>query len=473
MKKGFAVILATSLALTGCLFVNNGVASNPGTTTTKPGAINPVIKSLTANPTSLSQPGQSISIQVDAYDPKGESLRYTWSATGGTLSTTTGTLVNWKSPNVPATYTVLVLITNDSGGTAAGNLNIQVNSDGSSTVSNSTINNSGSSGTGSNQQSTLDWAIVSPGIPFNDSFFTSYSSGWVVGGTNESGKSTGYVRHTTDGGRTWQAQEVGDRALTSLHFVDQNQGWVGGYNGRLYKTADAGATWTAKSFGRDATVAGLYFTDASKGYLLARGNDNYAYIFTTSDSGDSWTEALKEGTGSPYDHRIDDLINGTLNGALFLAGSYGGNTTKRFLDGGLSPVSPALEFGYVSPALGAPSTLMAILRNSSDLYKSTNGGASWSKQNYQVTNGSIYEERKWAGLAMLSQSEGLGYLGNAIVDSSDGGATWNILTTAEISRNSSPGANYHVRFFGFDRRHGWFSDYSTTGNKQLLRIGSQ
>jgi hypothetical protein len=93
----------------------------------------PIIASLTASPTNLTQPGQEVAFHIEAVDLSG-TPSYTWSATGGTLTTTAGTRVGWRSPSQPGRYTVLVLVTSQSGGATTGAVNIEVRRDGTAEV---------------------------------------------------------------------------------------------------------------------------------------------------------------------------------------------------------------------------------------------------------------------------------------------------------------------------------------------------
>lgn len=94
-------------------------------------ATNPVIHAFTANPSNFVPAGQPITFQVVAHDPADQPLQYNWSATGGTLSATTGQLIVWNPPEKPGTYTVSAMISNARGGATSGHQNLIVQADGS------------------------------------------------------------------------------------------------------------------------------------------------------------------------------------------------------------------------------------------------------------------------------------------------------------------------------------------------------
>ncbi|MDI6872218.1 MAG: PKD domain-containing protein [Bacillota bacterium] len=62
--------------------------------------------------------GQTIPLSVTASDPDGDALSYAWTKTGGTLSATSGTAVNWTAPS-SGSANVTVTITDGKGGTAS------------------------------------------------------------------------------------------------------------------------------------------------------------------------------------------------------------------------------------------------------------------------------------------------------------------------------------------------------------------
>ncbi|MGE5707507.1 MAG: Ig-like domain-containing protein [Bacteroidota bacterium] len=96
---------------------------------------NPLITSFTANPLNAVEPGQAITFAVDVLDEDHDTLKYTWTATGGTLSTNTGRMVSWVPPARAGIYTILVSISDGKGGTAEGAQNVIVRSSGVPAVS--------------------------------------------------------------------------------------------------------------------------------------------------------------------------------------------------------------------------------------------------------------------------------------------------------------------------------------------------
>lgn len=82
--------------------------------------------------------------------------------------------------------------------------------------------------------------------------------------------------------------------LKTVHFIDDNKGFIGGSGGTLLKTSDAGKTWQkAPSFTKD-TILEIVFTDQKTGWILCErdifslGNMAPSYLMKTTDGGKSW-----------------------------------------------------------------------------------------------------------------------------------------------------------------------------------------
>jgi photosystem II stability/assembly factor-like uncharacterized protein len=84
-------------------------------------------------------------------------------------------------------------------------------------------------------------------------FFIDKNNGWAVGeGVSTPNKEQnqkqnnqkGVVLHTTDGGKKWGLERVGEKEgfYRYVYFTDSNNGWIAS-NRKLYKTNDKGKTW--------------------------------------------------------------------------------------------------------------------------------------------------------------------------------------------------------------------------------------
>ncbi len=91
---------------------NGGTASGRKTVRVQPlPKVNqaPSITSLTGSPVTLG-PNESAAVSVNATDPDGDALTYSWSApNGGTITGTTAN-VSWTAPSTPGTYDVTVIV---------------------------------------------------------------------------------------------------------------------------------------------------------------------------------------------------------------------------------------------------------------------------------------------------------------------------------------------------------------------------
>ena len=75
--------------------------------------------------------------------------------------------------------------------------------------------------------------------------FLDAQTGWAVGVSEdwETGVETGWVLHTTDGGKTWtRVPGLDDAVPYAVRFSDAQHGWIGGDNG-VWATSDGGTTW--------------------------------------------------------------------------------------------------------------------------------------------------------------------------------------------------------------------------------------
>ncbi len=129
-------------------------------------------------------------------------------------------------------------------------------------------------------------------LKLTDVYFASAEEGWVSG-------DHGTILHTSDGGKTWQAQLGGDpqsqeRPIDHLRFEDARHGWAlqpAGGGVKLLRTTD-GENW--EQAGTPPLQFGLIeyqFVSPSVGLLLD-ANANGSRIYRTTDGGRTWKETF-------------------------------------------------------------------------------------------------------------------------------------------------------------------------------------
>jgi len=139
MKK-LILLSLLALSLAGCDTRQNVVVNTPNTGTPE-SKVNrkPIVQQMNANPTNVSRKDDIISFKVVAVDEDGDILKYVWSATKGTLSSTQGEIITWmpqKSDGSLETGVAIisVLVSDNKGGTDTSSVNVTIDSSGSAKV---------------------------------------------------------------------------------------------------------------------------------------------------------------------------------------------------------------------------------------------------------------------------------------------------------------------------------------------------
>lgn len=135
MKRTFKLFLAVTFTIAGAGCTAQGFSFTPTGQATPAPSKQPIVQSFTSNPSSGGDWTQVYTFNVQAHSPGNNVLSYQWTATGGTLSSTTGQLTSWTPPKKEGTYTVQVQVLDSvTGGSAAAAANITVNGSGSVTI---------------------------------------------------------------------------------------------------------------------------------------------------------------------------------------------------------------------------------------------------------------------------------------------------------------------------------------------------
>lgn len=119
---------------------------------------------------------------------------------------------------------------------------------------------------------------------------------YMVGFINENFGITvgahGEIHYSGDGGQTWPGGENNSLCRYCLDIVDENTAWCGGNGNNVRVTGDGGKTWTAVSdINLDTSHSNITFVDATTGWIAS-----FSKLAGTSDGGKTWTDIpLPEG----------------------------------------------------------------------------------------------------------------------------------------------------------------------------------
>lgn len=278
-----------------------------------------------------------------------------------------------------------------------------------------------------------NWFVAADDNDFTDDFISLYFINENMGYASLRNKE---LYKTTNGGENWEMIGDPDQLVYTFFFVDENTGYVGGYNGTLYKTTDGGESWESVEFQDDyfdhTNIYGLYFFDENVGFTVG----NRGRITKTIDGGQTWSE---------YSPTYDDA-----NQISFPVPEIGyirlqTHDIFKSTDHGMTweNIGPPLAgkktgpFQFIDENIGY---VIAGGEHISDpkefVYKTTDGGLSWSPTNggnpleADIGINSIYFLNEQNGFA-----SGNRYAANKrVFRTTDGGATWVLVGEKRLTK---------------------------------------
>ena len=227
--------------------------------------------------------------------------------------------------------------------------------------------------------------------------FPDAMQGWIVG-------QEGIILHTADGGDSWSPQSSGvDTYLMAVDFADAQNGCAIGQDSTVLTTMDGGNTWTSVNFTltRDAGCAHNFFALKMLGPKTICITGDMGRVFLTNDTGQSWTEAPTK----LFDKEIGEgrtlyalatsgnkLVAIGIDGTLITSADVG-KTWNRGSSGTRDPdffcLAMVDDFGISAGSGG-------------NVIQTTNGGASW-----QIVKTPENVHKSWlSGIALKKNSAG-------------------------------------------------------------------
>ena len=284
------------------------------------------------------------------------------------------------------------------------------------------------------------WTEVNRGITYGSGISTGYEhflclaidpikSQTIYAGTEENG-----VFKSVNGGENWIVVTLrGSVSSLAIDPTNSQTIYVGEQEGVgiVFKSTDGGDSW-AHIGGIGSSEVGVYSLaiDPTNSNMIYAGTWNYLYKST--DGGTNWTKVVDVDLTGQVSLAIcpNTIYVGTLYGLL--KSTNGGTNWSEIHSRGLGGDKGYFEL--YSLAIDPKNTpiIYAIISGmnlGTDVFKSTNGGANWTKVNIGLTG-------KISSLAIdptNSQTVYVGVEGGGVFKSTNGGSSWTNMGLTDIS----------------------------------------
>jgi photosystem II stability/assembly factor-like uncharacterized protein len=263
----------------------------------------------------------------------------------------------------------------------------------------------------------VTWETQTSGsdTPYTSLFFIDDNEGWAGGWK--------CIYHTTNKGNTWESQQLPNvlSNIFDIFFINQNIGWAVGERNTILKTSDGGETWNTiqYSFNSDRRFYGVCFYNELNGFAVGgRSYDDYGIIMETNDGGETWIDVSPNDCYGLTSVTFIDTITGWICGY----GGTGGQPAELFktIDNGQTWMKQETEnhtrfndIHFVNQDSGM------IVDANNKVFLTSNGGASWEAFAITCIGYDLRKLSFWDNNGCYA----VGYNGR-IVKSTNGGHTW-------------------------------------------------
>jgi photosystem II stability/assembly factor-like uncharacterized protein len=270
----------------------------------------------------------------------------------------------------------------------------------------------------------------------------------------------GHILYSDDGGKSWTQCEVPlSIDLTAVHFPTPQKGWAVGHDGTVLHSADGGITWVKQLDGRDVCrILDKYYENhpvsckrdkaeiekflAEVKFLVDQGpvtpfldvwfeNDSSGFIIGafnlilhTEDGGKTW-EPWMDKTDNPFGMHLYSIRR--VGQELFICGEQG--LVMKFDH--RANCFKALQTPYVGTyfgILGTPKNAVIAFGMRGNIYRSSDGGATWTQIEsgikFGIMGGKVMEN---GAIVLVSQG------GNVLLSKNDG------MSFSEVQRERGGG----------------------------------
>lgn len=204
--------------------------------------------------------------------------------------------------------------------------------------------------------------------------------------------------------------------FSAIDFADDNVGMAVSYNGEIVKTVNGGTNWVSQNSGTSTTLRDVVMIDSQT--AIATGYNGL--ILRTSNGGATWT-SVASGTTQ---HLISVVLN---NSALYIAGTEG--SVLKSVNSGLTWTTLTVDNSAILKAIYFTNATTGYVGCEwGRIYKTTNGGSSWTQQTTGLEG--LSGDYQLVGMYFTDANSGVVVGGNSqtgdgvILRTVNGGTTW-------------------------------------------------
>ena len=264
---------------------------------------------------------------------------------------------------------------------------------------------------------------------------------YIGTGDRDGGDAPGLgVMKSTNGGTTWTSSNtgMGNKTVGMMIQLPSNSNVIlAATSGGIYKTTNAGSSWT-KTSSNSIHYKDIRFKPGNPSIVYATGSGDF---YRSTNGGNSWTQITSglPGTGrlvigvSPANSSYVYAMVGASSGltGLYRSTNSGQSFTVRSTSpnilGYSSTGSDTKSQAYYDLAIAVdPTNANIIYCGGINIWKSTNGGTSWSLNAHWVGSGGVPDVHADIHSLDFSPVNGNLYCGNdgGVYYTSNGGSTW-------------------------------------------------
>ena len=183
-------------------------------------------------------------------------------------------------------------------------------------------------------------------------YFVDENNGFIIG-------EMGTLFRTVNGGKTWETQSIDwmtilpdelilegilGPTLYDIFFINAMEGWIVGDNGVVFKSTDSGSTWELQRIGLYPHLFSVLFRNEKEGWATGQNG----VLLSTQDGGVNWAAVEIAAEDNLYNIIMSNqsgLVVGD-RGAVFK--TVDGGITWRELDLGLAPPTPFIADAWIT-----------------------------------------------------------------------------------------------------------------------------